>query len=551
MAQATPTFDTPPNAEQSLSLETDRARAIPNTPGYAPSANLAANANYASIKSSSSNRHSSKTYPSNGSSLHKLQWAYDRLYDCQSESDFLQLFDQLQLIDEDTFNNLGGQILRCVNNAEHDIDDNQFDDRYLTLLQMFANVDLDRALDFHKHAEKTYKTLANSWIRYTRLHTALVNTKDYLRKQELSGAYLTKITPALPNSIEELETQSDEFTKTIAHLQEDDAVVLHAPHPETYTRTFISASQLDDEERANNAWIDRTETDSIEKFSVICAPNMRICRAPTGISWQVNKQYRFKYENSDIYHYFRMSGRAAFSPVTRHVQHAYFLPRIGNNNYYHSLVDKLPALIAYKRMNLSCPIVATYKLDKIERYLCKELGIDPDEIIVDTRGALIADRGFIPKVESLRAPFYEHCRTRPTLSTSTKKRIYISRSRSADRPLQNEASIHELLQSKGFSIVHMEDHSFEEQISIARNTEVIVAPHGAGLTNMIFAESGTSVVELIPDRYMTPLFKQLAIDCAHRYSTLMGEVQENDSDENTPLAWTIDLSRLEDLIDSI
>jgi len=246
-----------------------------------------------------------------------------------------------------------------------------------------------------------------------------------------------------------------------------------------------------------------------------------------------------------------MSGRAAFSPVTRHVQQAYFLPRIGNNNYYHSLVDKLPALIAYKRMNLSCPIVATYKLDKIERYLCKELGIDPDEIIVDTQGALIADRGFIPKVESLRAPFYEHCRTRPTLSASTKKRIYISRSRSADRPLQNESSIHELLEANSFSIVHMEDHSFEEQISIARNADVIVAPHGAGLTNMIFAESGTSVVELIPDRYMTPLFKQLAIDCSHKYSTLMGEVEENDSDTNTPLAWSIDLSRLEALIDSL
>jgi len=494
---------------------------------------------------------STAAYPISGSHRQKLQWTYDCISHCDSVSDFEALIDALEILDTDTFENFGGRIFRNVNNPELAVDGHQFDDRYLILLQLLANTDLDIALKFHLKAESTYKRHANSWIRYTRLQTAVVNTAEYLRKQKASGAHLVKISPAMPDSIKERIAATSTLKKTLTQLDRNKAVVLHTPYENAYTRSFESVSAFDDQARAETMWIDQTLTTDIKNFSVISAPNMRICRAPTGISWQVGNRYQFKYENSDIYHYFRISGRAAFSPVTKHVQQAYFLPRIGNNNYYHSLVDKLPALIAYGRMNLSCPIVATYRLDETERYLCKELGINPDDIIVDTKGALIAERGFIPKVESMRAPFYEHCRTRTTIRATTGKRIYISRSRSADRPLKNENEVHNTLEGRGFSIVHMEDHTFEEQIAIARNASIIVAPHGAGLTNMIFAESGTAVLELIPERYMTPLFKQLAIDCSHRYSTLIGNVAPAEDNSDNSLAWTIDISRLEALIDSL
>jgi len=44
---------------------------------------------------------------------------------------------------------------------------------------------------------------------------------------------------------------------------------------------------------------------------------------------------------------------------------------------------------------------------------------------------------------------------------------------------------------------------------------------------MVFANAGTAIVELIPDKYMTPLFKQMAIDCNHRYSTLLGSMENS------------------------
>lgn len=44
--------------------------------------------------------------------------------------------------------------------------------------------------------------------------------------------------------------------------------------------------------------------------------------------------------------------------------------------------------------------------------------------------------------------------------------------------------------------VTTEDLSLIEQIVLFHNAEIIVAPHGAGLVNLLFARPGTKVIEL-------------------------------------------------------
>jgi Glycosyltransferase 61 len=67
------------------------------------------------------------------------------------------------------------------------------------------------------------------------------------------------------------------------------------------------------------------------------------------------------------------------------------------------------------------------------------------------------------------------------------KRIYVSRHHAPFRRMKNEDSIIAMLGSYGFEAYVLEDLSLEEQIHLFHDAECVVAPHGAGIANMLFA----------------------------------------------------------------
>ena len=93
--------------------------------------------------------------------------------------------------------------------------------------------------------------------------------------------------------------------------------------------------------------------------------------------------------------------------------------------------------------------------------------------------------------------------------TSAPRRIYISRRKASSRSVSNDADLLALLDSHGFVEVRLEEHSLAEQIALFRQAEAIVAPHGAGLTNLVFCEPGTLVVEFIAAGYGSDLYAKL------------------------------------------
>lgn len=76
------------------------------------------------------------------------------------------------------------------------------------------------------------------------------------------------------------------------------------------------------------------------------------------------------------------------------------------------------------------------------------------------------------------------------------KHIYISRNKASHRKLLNEAALIEQLQHYGFEILHTEDLSLPEQITLFSSSNVLLSIHGAGLTNCIFMQEGSTVIEL-------------------------------------------------------
>jgi capsular polysaccharide biosynthesis protein len=118
------------------------------------------------------------------------------------------------------------------------------------------------------------------------------------------------------------------------------------------------------------------------------------------------------------------------------------------------------------------------------------------------------------------------------LHGSTDK-VYISRAKAGRRKVANEGEIVDLLHSYGFRTVYFEDHTFAEQVRIARAARYLVSNHGAGLTNMLFMIPGSSVLELRRngDAHNNCFFS-LASALELRYYYQLCESRRPDTNEN-------------------
>lgn len=101
------------------------------------------------------------------------------------------------------------------------------------------------------------------------------------------------------------------------------------------------------------------------------------------------------------------------------------------------------------------------------------------------------------------------------------EKIYISRRDARKRRVLNEESLVEALDERGFESYSLSDLSFAEQVELFGNADQIVAPHGAGLANLVFA-SDCDVVEMFGTK-IRPTFFMLAKKKGLKYGIVSGE----------------------------
>jgi hypothetical protein len=85
-------------------------------------------------------------------------------------------------------------------------------------------------------------------------------------------------------------------------------------------------------------------------------------------------------------------------------------------------------------------------------------------------------------------------------------RIYITRRDTGHRRVINEGQVIAELEARGFTVIALTGRTLDEQINLFRNAEIVVSPHGAGLSNVVFCEPDTRVYELLPHDYVNGCF---------------------------------------------
>ena len=196
-------------------------------------------------------------------------------------------------------------------------------------------------------------------------------------------------------------------------------------------------------------------------------------------------------------------------------------------NHSHWLTSHLPKLIQLKeRGELENVVLPPRSLrTSVIDSSFKILGINPDEfrtldytrpLNVKELTVLETDRFRPELLRSVRDVF---C----TTDEKPHRRLYISRAKAKRRQLINENDIWPLLEKMGFEKVFMEELSFSEQITAMQQAEIVVAPHGAAITNVIFCSPGTHVVEIADLSFPNPNFYALSSAMGHHYWILDAE----------------------------
>ena len=207
-----------------------------------------------------------------------------------------------------------------------------------------------------------------------------------------------------------------------------------------------------------------------------------------------------------------------------------------NNVYFHWLFDILPRIKLLKCTDLNLDNI-DYFLIQNELNFQKEtleiLGIPRSKIISWHLGGHIQAKQLIvpsfpgtiawmPKwtCEFLRENFGD----KKYLQKKPNKRIYISRNQSNSRRLINEEEIIDFLSQFDFQVVNLELLSVRKQAALFSQAEVIISPHGSGLSNLVFCQKETKVIEIFSPFYVYPCYWLVSNLVDLKYYYVIGEI---------------------------
>ncbi|KQY50150.1 glycosyltransferase family 61 protein [Nocardioides sp. Root140] len=203
-------------------------------------------------------------------------------------------------------------------------------------------------------------------------------------------------------------------------------------------------------------------------------------------------------------------------------------------NYYHFVMDLLPRWGVHQEARPG-DLPDHFLLSRGSRYqeqLLGMLGLDAVSTLQPAKHlALRPDTLLVPSMsnpDTMAPPWttrWLSTNLPPSAAASTlPDRIYITRGSARNtRRLVNEDEIFAVLERQGFVKIDCGALSVQEQIDHFAAASVIVAPHGAALTNLNFCSPGVRVLELFAPRYLNKCFWAIASNIPEStYAFLVG-----------------------------
>ncbi len=210
----------------------------------------------------------------------------------------------------------------------------------------------------------------------------------------------------------------------------------------------------------------------------------------------------------------------------------------GNNCYYHWMFESLPRLkLLAEVVDDIDYLIVPYNLKKFHLETLNLLGFPEEKLLKINDGThLLCERLFVPSIprqvptwacEFVRDSFL------PVDVAEPHRLIYISRKDALFRKIINEEEVEDYLRGIGFEIVQMSELSFLDQVKICAEARIVVGPHGAGLSNIVFCQNA-KILEIFSPSYVNVCYWDLSNRVGNDYYYFLG----GDASENSPLSWS-------------
>jgi capsular polysaccharide biosynthesis protein len=208
-------------------------------------------------------------------------------------------------------------------------------------------------------------------------------------------------------------------------------------------------------------------------------------------------------------------------------------------NYYHWLFDSLPRHHLLEKYRQVIELYAIPSgLSPVQIESLRLLNVGSHQIVqLNVNSRVRCEHLYAPSLpgsEGCTPPWvikFLRERLLPTAVNTVGRgnKIYVERGGSTARPIINEPDLIAALTAEGFIAVKPESLTFQEQVALYRDAQVIVAAHGAGLANLVFSNRAW-VLEIFSGDYIRPdCYFSLCRQLGHSYDcwTDVASIHEN------------------------
>lgn len=186
---------------------------------------------------------------------------------------------------------------------------------------------------------------------------------------------------------------------------------------------------------------------------------------------------------------------------------------LSSNSFYHWLIEDLPDSLWVCGLYPDVPIVAHAKAPK---YVLDVLTSLNNPKILTSKPVYVEQLFYVNKNKDSGWPnkySIDYLRESPIFSRHISDErtidLYVSRRYSTRSP-RNELILERELEIRGFQIAHLEKMNIFDQINLISRARRLVGVHGAGLTNLIWMQTGSLVIDIVQSSYWTECYHRLA-----------------------------------------
>jgi tetratricopeptide (TPR) repeat protein len=207
-----------------------------------------------------------------------------------------------------------------------------------------------------------------------------------------------------------------------------------------------------------------------------------------------------------------------------------------NNIYFHWLFDILPRINLLELANINYREVDYFLVDNRTNFQQETLeifGIPSKKILplsfpLHIQATNLIIPSFPSAIAWMSSWSCQYLRDKilkdKTINHKERKKLYISRNNASNRRLINEEEIIHLLVNYDFEVVNLELLSVKQQSELLSQAEIVISPHGSGLSNLVFCQPNTKVIEIFATNYVYPCYWLVSNLVNLDYYYLIGEI---------------------------